>query len=190
MLTQAASSSYRTPKSERRMAESKPPSGVEKSSSLKNLKQDSRGDSPSGKTPSALNRNPSQKAGDLSPLQAAQKEGSQGGSSIKRQAAQRSKRGSEESGSPSRRAKGGGVNEGLGAGRQATKVSSSRITMCYNLLLVTVVFVFLSWQTDSANCNRKVWSLEILRVCQQITPRSSFFGSILSLKLDTWFRSF
>jgi len=55
----------------------------EKSASLKNLKDGNRGESPQGKPPSQLNKNPSQKAGDLSPLNTKGGEGSQG-SSIRR----------------------------------------------------------------------------------------------------------
>ena len=69
------------------MAESRKsptPTGVEKSASLKNL-ANNRGESPTGKPPSSnLVRNPSQKAGEISPL-ARNKNGSMdGGSSIKR----------------------------------------------------------------------------------------------------------
>ena len=50
------------------MVEAPSSSGVEKSSSLKNLKDGSRGDSPTGKPPSQLNKNPSQKAENMTPL--------------------------------------------------------------------------------------------------------------------------
>ena len=100
--------------------------GVEKSSSLKNLKKESsRGESPTGKPPSQLNKNPSQKAGDLSPLNTKQGEGSQG-SSIRRNQ-RNSKRGSNagESDSPTKRMNSNskGANA-LGDGRQATKVAN------------------------------------------------------------------
>ena len=103
--------------------------GVEKSSSLANLKDKGRDGSPSGKPPSnTLNKNPSQKAGDLSPL-TTRKEDSKG-SSVQRKNT-KSKRGSEaESGSPTKRmnskagaSSGAGAAGGLGEGRAATKVS-------------------------------------------------------------------
>lgn len=113
------------------MVEAPKSSGPEKSASLKNLKDGSRGESPTGKPPSQLNKNPSQKAGDLSPLNTKGGEGSQGGSSgIRRnQRGTNSKRGSNagESDSPTKRmkSKGGGNDPGgLGEGRAATKVAN------------------------------------------------------------------
>lgn len=67
------------------MAEQRSGTGVEKSSSLANLNEKNKGgdgDGVSGIASQQLNKNPSQKAGDMTPLQS-QKEGSVG-SSIRR----------------------------------------------------------------------------------------------------------
>ena len=99
------------------MVEAPNSSGVEKSSSLKNLKDGSRGDSPTGKPPSQLNKNPSQKASDMTPLNTKKGAGEESNSSVRRN--QRSKRGSvagESGDSPTKR-KGGGGGNSLGEGR-------------------------------------------------------------------------
>jgi len=100
--------------------------GVEKSASLKNLDKNSRSGSPSGKPPSQLNKNPSQKAGEMSPLNvkgSGTGENSQG-SSIRRNRSKRGSAAGESVDSPTKRKLGAGGGGSLGEGRQATKVAN------------------------------------------------------------------
>ena len=88
------------------MAESKPPTGTDPSASQKVFNKVRDGDSPSpNKSPSALNRNPSQRAEQTSPLQKTKDEANasqkKAGDSVTRS---KSKKGSEQgSNSPMKR---------------------------------------------------------------------------------------